>query len=78
MAQRVNPPPDDSPFAFDLGQRVNLTGTRCDGIVIGRAQYLYREDEYLVRSPANGGLIEEWWGESAIETAMEGENNHVN
>lgn len=80
MAQRVNPPPDtidDTPFAFELQQRVRLVGTQCDGIVIGRAQYLFREDEYLVRSPANGGLIEEFWGESAIEMHtehMEGES----
>lgn len=37
------------------------------GRVIARAQYERNENQYLVRyNNANGCLVEQWWGESAL------------
>lgn len=37
------------------------------GQVVGRAEHLHREDEYLVRYLAGGQPVERWWGESALQ-----------
>jgi hypothetical protein len=39
------------------------------GLVVGRAEHLHREDEYLVRWTDPAGPHEAWWGESALESA---------
>lgn len=54
---------------FALNETVELTGSGEQGLVIGRAEYLYAEHGYLVRyTTADGRLVEAWWGESALQS----------
>ncbi len=54
-------------FKFKIGERVKLTESDEAGRVIGRAEYDYSENNYLLRYRAGDGRqIESWWGESAL------------
>jgi hypothetical protein len=52
---------------FELGTEVTLLFSGEFGEVIGRAQYMHGEDNYLVRYMAGDGRqVETWWGASAL------------
>ena len=55
-------------WEYNLGQAVILKFSREVGGVIGRAEYMNMEDQYLIRyKAADGRQVEAWWGASAIE-----------
>lgn len=57
-------------FRFGLFDRVKLSESGEQGIVIGRAEYTTSEHSYLVRYRAGDGRQTEcWWGESALVAA---------
>lgn len=59
-------------WLFELGEKVELVASNESGSVIGRAEYLASERSYLIRyMAADGRLVEQWWGESAIQTTLE-------
>jgi hypothetical protein len=54
-------------WKFELGQDVRIAGGAERGEVIGRAQYTYAENGYLIRYIAGDGrAVESWWTESAL------------
>lgn len=54
-------------FKFELGQIVALAASGETGHIIGRAEYTYANDSYLVRyKAADGRQTEAWWSEDAI------------
>ena len=55
-------------WLHSLGDKVSLSMSEEEGIVIGAAIYLSSEPCYLIRyKAADGRLVENWWNESAIE-----------
>ena len=57
-----------SEWEYNLEQAVILKFSREVGVVIGRAEYMSTEDQYLIRyKAADGRQVEAWWGASAIE-----------
>lgn len=55
-------------FKFDLAQEVLLSLSGERGVVVGRAEYVYCENNYLVRYTAGDGRqVEQWWSEGAIK-----------
>jgi hypothetical protein len=55
-------------FKFQVAQTVKLKVSGEQGTVTGRAEYDTSENYYLVRyKAADGGQVERWWGESALE-----------
>lgn len=55
-------------FKWQLGTCVEIAASGEQGIVIGRAQYSYAEDGYLIRYAARDGrAVENWWTESALK-----------
>ena len=57
-----------SELEYALDQAVILKFSREVGVVIGRAEYMGMEDQYLIRyKAADGRQVEAWWGASAIE-----------
>ena len=55
-------------WQFSLEQAVILKFSREVGVVIGRAEYMAMEDQYLIRyKAADGRQVEAWWGASALE-----------
>ena len=55
-------------WQFSLEQAVILKFSREVGVVIGRAEYMSMEAQYLIRyKAADGRQVEAWWGASAIE-----------
>ena len=55
-------------WQFSLEQAVILKFSREVGVVIGRAEYMSMEDQYLLRyKAADGRQVEAWWGASALE-----------
>lgn len=54
-------------FKFKLGENVKDRVTGISGIVIGRVEYLYIENNYYVRwKREDGGASEEWLPEKQI------------
>lgn len=52
----------------DLKQRVRLTESGEEGVIIGRAEYTYAEPSYLIRYKGGDGVQHEsWWTQDAIE-----------
>ena len=52
---------------FELGQNVKIIGSQEVGRIIGRAQYVHAEPNYLVRyKSADGRAVESWWTVSAL------------
>lgn len=59
-------------FEFELGEKVKEVVTGIEGKVIGRADYLYNNDLYLVRwKNKNETANEEWYPEKQIEKVEE-------
>jgi len=57
-------------FSFDLQARVRIRESGEVGEVIGRAEYTFSSDSYLVRyKAADGRAVENWWTESSLEAA---------
>ena len=60
------------PFAFLLGDAVELTLSGEQGVVIGRAEYTESEPQYLVRYvTAQNCQVEAWLSQSAISPVQE-------
>lgn len=54
-------------FKFVIGSTVSIGGGNESGKVIGRAEYDYAENSYLVRYIAGDGrCVESWWTESSL------------
>lgn len=54
-------------FKFQLGKNVLIAASDEHGKVIGRAQYLNGQNNYLIRyKAADGRAVESWWGEDAL------------
>lgn len=52
---------------FELKQRVEIVISSEVGEIIGRAEYVARENAYLIRyKSTDGRAIESWWDESAL------------
>lgn len=57
-------------YSFSLGQAVKIAASGEGGQVIGRSEYAYAENSYLVRyKAADGRAVESWWTESALVAA---------
>lgn len=56
-------------YKFELGQRLKLVESGECGIVIGRAEYDFCDNQYLLRYEAGDGRqVESWWTESALKS----------
>lgn len=55
-------------FKFVLGERLVIDVSGEEGTVIGRAEYMGAENNYLLRYRAVTGAVETWWAESALST----------
>jgi len=54
-------------FKYDLESRVKLNESEEQGEIIGRGEYTYSQNQYLIRYKAGDGrMVENWWTESAI------------
>jgi hypothetical protein len=54
-------------FKFNIGDKVKLNASEEAGEVIGRAEYSYCDNSYLIRyRAADGRAVESWWTESSI------------
>lgn len=54
-------------FVFELDQSVKIIESGEQGKVIGRAEYSYADNAYLVRYKAGDGrAVENWWTEDAL------------
>ena len=54
-------------FEFEIGAIVRIHVSDEEGRIVGRAQYEYKDNQYLVRyKNALGIAVEQWWDESAI------------
>lgn len=52
---------------FELKQTVTIAASGERGEVIGRAEYVTSEPQYLLRYKcADGRAVESWWAESAL------------
>lgn len=52
---------------YELNQEVVISASGEEGVVVGRAQYSYSENGYLVRYKAGDGrAVEAWWTETAL------------
>lgn len=61
-----------SAFKFDLGElvRIRVSGER--GHVIGRAEYLYVENQYCLEyKAADGRAVVDWWNEASLEAVTD-------
>lgn len=57
-------------FQFELDQDVRLELSGENGEVIGRAEYVNKDPQYLVRyKAADGRQVEAWWDEDALIAA---------
>lgn len=55
-------------FKFQLEGFARLIESHEYGMVIGRAEYVNSENQYLIRYKAGDGRqTETWWGESGLE-----------
>lgn len=58
-------------FKFNLDQSVVIKVSNEEGMVIGRAEYLYSAPSYLIRyQAADGRGVDAWWDESALAAAV--------
>lgn len=59
-----------SPWKFNIGDQVRIANGTEVGRVIGRAEYEYAENSYLVRYISGDGCaVESWWTSGALEAA---------
>lgn len=67
---RASPQPMEkqmSPWKFNIGDKVRIADGAETGHVIGRAEYAYSENSYLVRYVGgNGCAVEAWWTSGAL------------
>ena len=57
-------------FKFNIGDRVKLTESGEEGVVIGRAEYRYATDSFLILYKSGcGRQVENWWNVEFIEIA---------
>ncbi|MGJ0505631.1 MAG: hypothetical protein ACR652_00565 [Methylocystis sp.] len=57
-------------FKFNLRQSVALTQSAEAGVVVGRVEYTYSDNNYLIRyRSADGRQVQDWWPEDAITAA---------
>lgn len=62
----------DGDYIFALNQEVELTLSGEQGIVIGRAEYVVGERQYLLRYvSADGVQRESWWNETAVSPVLQ-------
>lgn len=58
-------------FIFAMRSQVSIEVSGEHGIVVGRAEYLNGEDQYLVRyCNKEGTAVEQWWAESALQSEV--------
>lgn len=63
---------NDTDFIFDLNQKVELIDSGECGHVVGRAQFLSSDNQYLIRyAAADGRQVQEWWDEVAVQPHTE-------
>jgi hypothetical protein len=56
-------------FEFELGEEVELIVSNEQGFVVGRSEYEFGENQYLVcYEDGQGRAVEKWWRESALES----------
>lgn len=54
-------------FEFEIGSIVTIGVSGERGDVIGRAEYVYAGNSYLIRyKSADGRAVEIWWDEGAL------------
>ena len=54
-------------FKYELDQEVVITASGEEGKIVGRAEFTYTENSYLVRYKAGDGrAVENWWTETAL------------
>lgn len=54
-------------FKFEIGSFVDIIASDERGEIIGRAQYQFGQNQYLVRYQAGDNrAVEVWWAESAL------------
>ena len=54
-------------FEFEMGDIVIIGISGEGGQIIGRAEYSYAGNSYLIRyKSADGGATEKWWDEGAL------------
>jgi hypothetical protein len=59
---------DNRDFKFDLSASATITVSGEAGTVIGRAQYIDNENNYLVLyKAADGRAVKKWWTESDLQ-----------
>lgn len=57
-------------FLFEIGDNVKINVSNEHGTVIGCAQFLDSDHQYLIRYCAGDGRgVEQWWQESALVSA---------
>ena len=67
-AERISAPKPI--YAFDMRQRVKLSESKEEGVIIGRGEYTFMPPQYLVRYRAGDGCQHEcWWTEEALAAA---------
>jgi len=58
------------PFEFRLNEELVVKASGEGGIVIGRAEFSNKCNQYLLRYKANDGrAVESWWDEDALALA---------
>lgn len=56
-----------SKFKFELTQPITILISGEIGEIIGRAEYIHSENNYMIRYKcADGRAVESWWAESAL------------
>lgn len=56
-------------FKFNLNDKIAIAvaGSNEEGTVVGRGEFNYSDNSYLIRYVnGNGNTIENWWTESAL------------
>jgi hypothetical protein len=59
-----------STFSFNLQDRVKIAASGEAGKIVGGAEYVYGDPQYLLRYKANDGrAVEQWWASGALGLA---------
>jgi hypothetical protein len=59
-------------FAFNIGDLVQISCSGETGVVIGRAEHQYAQNQYYIRyKAADGRATDQWWDESALVAVIE-------
>lgn len=58
-----------SNYQYSLNEHVRIEVSGEAGLIIARAEYLYNENNYLIRyKSSDGSANESWWVESALSS----------